>query len=347
MREFNIKTISTSVDEELIKKINSKTKPIGALGKLEKIAFHIGKIQESTSPILKKPTLLVFAADHGIAKTDLVNPYPQEVTYQMVLNFLSGGAAVNVFANQNQLNLQIIDAGVNHDFNNINGLVDAKIAYGTENYLDGKAMNHFQCNRAIEKGVEIVEKVYDNDCNIIGFGEMGIGNTSAAALIMSAVCDINIEKCIGKGTGVNEKQLKTKVDTLKSVKNFHKSMNYKDPLEVLSTFGGFEIAQMCGGILKAAELGMIVLIDGFISSAALLIAQMFNKNVLGYCIFTHQSDEQGHKAMLDYLKVEPLLNLGMRLGEGSGVAVAYPIIESAVVFINKMASFDNAGVTNK
>ncbi len=347
IEKFNIKPISILVDAELIQKINSKTKPIGALGKLEKIALQIGKIQQSTSPILQKPTLLVFAADHGIAKTGLVNPYPQEVTYQMVFNFLKSGGAVNVFAKQNQLDLKIIDAGVNYNFNQVFGLIDAKIGFGTENYLTDKAMNDFQCITAIEKGAEIVQQQYEKGCNIIGFGEMGIGNTSSAALIMSSVCNIDIEKCVGKGTGVNEKQLEIKIHTLKSVKEFHKLMNNQDPLEILSAFGGFEIAQMCGGILRAAKLGMIVLIDGFISSAALLIAQMFHKNVLDYCIFTHHSDEQGHKKMLDFLKVEPLINLGMRLGEGSGIAVAYPIIESSIAFLNTMSSFENAGVTNK
>lgn len=347
MKKLNIKPVSTLLEEELIQKINSKTKPIGALGKLEKIALQIGKIQQTAVPKLTKPNLLVFAGDHGIAATGLVNPYPQEVTYQMVLNFLNGGAAVNVFAKQNKLSLKIVDAGVNYDFNDIEGLVNAKIAFGTENYLVGKAMTNSQCNLSIEKGCKIIQNVFDSGCNIVGFGEMGIGNTSSAALIMSTICDISIEKCVGKGTGVNVEQLKTKIETLKTVEEVHKSIHCDEPLDILCTFGGFEIAQMCGGMLKAAELGMVILVDGFISTSALLIAHMFNKNVLEYCIFTHHSYEQGHKAMLEFLKAEPLMNLEMRLGEGSGIAVAYPIIESAISFLNEMASFDNAGVTNK
>lgn len=347
MKEFNIKPVSALIEEELIQKINSKTKPIGALGKLEKIALQIGKIQQTTIPKLIKPSLLVFAGDHGIAKTGLVNPYPQEVTYQMVFNFLSGGAAVSIFARKNKLILKVVDAGVNYDFNNIEGLINAKIAFGTENYLAGKAMTNSQCNLSIKKGNKIIQNVFDSGCNIVGFGEMGIGNTSSAALIMSVVCNINIEKCVGKGTGVNYQQFKTKIETLKTVKEFHKSIHCDEPIDILCTFGGFEIAQMCGGMLKAAELGMVILVDGFISTSALLIAHMFNKDVLEYCIFTHHSDEQGHKVMLEFLKAEPLMNLEMRLGEGSGIAVAYPIIESAIAFLNEMASFDDVGITNK
>lgn len=344
---FDIAPRRKAIRSRLIEKINQKTKPIGALGQLEDLAIQIGCIQNTLSPQIKKPTLLVFAGDHGIAKTGLVNPYPQEVTFQMVMNFLGGGAAVNVFARQNGLNLQVIDAGVNHDFEGIEGLIDAKIAFGTANYLEGPAMTDQQCDLALQKGATVVIDTYNQGSNTVGFGEMGIGNTSSASLLMSVICEIPIAECIGRGTGVDDSQLQLKIKTLEQVIDKHASINKNNALEILQTFGGFEIAQMCGGMLQAAQLGMLVLVDGFISTVALLVAQMIDKKVLDYCVFTHQSNEQGHTRILEYLKVQSLINLDMRLGEGSGIAVAFPIIQSAYRFLNEMASFEEAEVTNK
>jgi len=347
MITFNIEPPLADFDAAIQSKIDLKTKPVGALGVLETIAFKIAKIQQTLNPISKKPTIVVFAGDHGIAEEGLVNPYPQEVTFQMVLNFIAKGAAINVFAIQNNLVLKIVDAGVNYNFGKIEGLIDAKIAMGTSNYLLSSAMTIDQCKQSLTKGTEIIENIHKEGSNIVGFGEMGIGNTAAAALLMSCICKIPIEDCVGKGTGANKEQLNLKVKTLKQVVEKHAEVNTSNSLEILSTFGGFEIAQMCGGMLKAAELGMLILVDGFISSAAMLVAQNINKNVLEYAIFTHHSNEQGHTKMLAYMNAKPLVNLGMRLGEGSGIAVAYPIIQSASTFFNKMASFDSAQITNK
>ncbi len=347
MPSFNISPISTVHDQEIQSIIDLKTKPIGALGELENTAKKIAKIQQTLTPSLRQPTIAVFAADHGIAKEGLVNPFPQEVTYQMVMNFLSGGAAISVFARQNDIALKIIDAGINHDFGKIEGLINAKIGMGTANYQTEKAMTNEQCEEAISKGSQVIENIYRNGCNVVGFGEMGIGNTSSASLLMSVICQIPIEACVGKGTGTNEAQLKLKVDILQQVRAQHSDINHQDPLEILSTFGGFEIAQICGGILKAAELGMVILIDGFISTAALLVAQLINRNVQDYCLFTHHSNEQGHTKMLEFIGGKPLINLGMRLGEGTGCAVAYPIIRSACSFFNEMASFEGASVSQK
>ena len=344
---FTIKHPFSNLDGEIQSKIDLKTKPIGSLGKLEAIALKIARIQQSLNPVLTQPTIAVFAGDHGIAKEGLVNPYPQEVTFQMVMNFLSGGAAINVFAKQNNIALKIIDAGVNYNFGEIEGLIDAKIALGTANYLRGPAMSIKQCEDALNKGAKIIEKISKEGSNVIGFGEMGIGNTSSSSLLMSCICQLPIEECVGNGTGVNQEQFSLKLKTLQQVQEKHKAINQSDPLEILRTFGGFEIAQMCGGILKAAELGMLILIDGFISTAAMLVAQSIDKTVLNYAIFTHHSEEQGHTKMLAYLGVDPLINVGMRLGEGSGIAVAYPIVQAACAFLNEMASFDTADVTNK
>lgn len=344
---FTIHTISTRLDEEIQSKINSKTKPLGALGILENIAYQIARIQQTLQPRLNQPTVAIFAGDHGIAKTGLVSPYPQEVTFQMVKNFLNGGAAINVLARQNGLKVKVIDAGVNYEFGNTAGLIDAKIAYGTANYLMDSAMTYQQCETALTKGSEIVKDIQEAGSNIIGFGEMGIGNTSSAALLMSVACQLPIRQCVGKGSGVDAKQLVRKINILEQVALKHKDLNLEDPVAILSTFGGFEIAQMCGGMLQAAALGMIILVDGFISSAALMMAQMLNKKVLDYCLFTHHSNEQGHGEMLAALGVRPLLNLQMRLGEGTGCAVAYPIIQAACTFFNDMASFQEAAISQK
>lgn len=333
-----------NISEQLQYKINNKTKPLGSLGKLEEIALQIGKIQDSLTPELNEPAILVFAADHGIADAG-VSPFPKEVTQQMVLNFLQGGAAINVFCKQNKINLKVIDAGVDADFQNHPSLIQAKIARGTKNILESAAMTIDECKKAIETGGNIVTEQYNNECNIIGFGEMGIGNTSSASLIMSKITGIQIDECVGKGTGHNSDGLRRKKDILKSALEKHPINN--DPLSILSTFGGFEIAMITGAFLKAAELNMTILVDGFIVTSALLIAHKMNPEVLKNCIFTHTSNEQGHVKMLNYLGADPLLNLQMRLGEGTGAAVAFPIIQSAVNFLNQMASFEDAGVSNK
>lgn len=330
--------------EALLTKINNKTKPPGSLGMLERIALQIGCIQDTLSPSLNNPTIVVFAGDHGIVKEG-VSPFPQEVTYQMVFNFLQGGAGINVFTRQNNIAIKVVDAGVNFNFDPHPDLIHAKIDHGTKSYLNEPAMTTAQCNAAIEKGGVIVQEIFTAGCNVIGFGEMGIGNTSSAAIIMSLLCNLPLEECIGRGTGLNDAGLEKKKAILKQAIANHSFDN--TPFNVLTTFGGFEIAMMCGAMLKAAELKMIILIDGFIATAALLVAKGINKQVPDYCIFCHQSGEQGHALMLEHLKAAPLLHLGMRLGEGTGAAVAYPIIQAAVNFLNQMASFESAGVSNQ
>lgn len=339
-----IPSLSKSLLNTIQEEIDYKTKPIGALGILETIALQIGLIQGTSTPTLSKPTIMVFAGDHGIAKTNKVSPYPQEVTQQMVFNFLNGGAAINVFCKQNSINLKIIDAGVNADFENNPILINAKIAKGTADYSLKKAMSLEEYQLAFSKGKDLVRKTYSEGCNILGFGEMGIGNTSSASLLMSYFTSTPIEKCVGRGTGVNDEGLKTKINTLKDVYNFHKS-SLKTPQDALISFGGFEIIMMCGAMLEAASLKMTILIDGFIVTSALLAAHALNSNILDYCIFCHTSGEQGHTKMLNYLNATPLINLGLRLGEGTGCAVAFPIIKSSVNFLNEMATFKSANVS--
>ncbi|WP_069470952.1 nicotinate-nucleotide--dimethylbenzimidazole phosphoribosyltransferase [Candidatus Marithrix sp. Canyon 246] len=326
----------------LQEKIDNKTKPLGALGELETLALQIGNIQNSLNPKLSNPTILVFAGDHGV---EGVSAFPSEVTAQMVLNFLQGGAAINVFCQKHDIAIKIIDAGVNYDFQSQAQLIDAKIAKGTKNYLHDSAMTMAELDLCFDKSSEIIETVYQGGCNIIGFGEMGIANTSSASLIMNQLSGIPLEKCVGRGTGLNDEQFNRKLKILTQAQNNHP--NLTQPKQILATFGGFEIAQICGAMLAAYQKNMLLMIDGFIASAAFLVAQHIEPKIQQNAIFCHLSDESGHKLLLDYLNAKPLLQLGMRLGEGTGCAVAYPIINSAVTFLNQMASFDSAGVSNK
>lgn len=331
------------MEQQIQHKIDFKTKPIGSLGKLEKIALQIGKIQNTLSPQLKNPTILIFAGDHGITDEG-VSPYPKEVTFQMVMNFIKGGAAINVFCKQNGLALKVIDAGVDYDFDKKLNLIHAKVDYGTKNILKEPAMSYELCELAIEKGRKIVRNEFANGCNTIGFGEMGIGNSSSAALLLNKYTGISIEDCTGRGAGHTDEGLIRKIKLLKQAADKY---NVTKPKEILATFGGFEIAMMCGAMLEANKLEMLILVDGFISSAACLAAYNIDKSILKQVIFCHSSEEKGHSKMLEFLNVEPIISIGLRLGEGSGIAVAFPLIKSAVAFLNEMASFEDANVTNR
>ncbi|MEJ6979524.1 nicotinate-nucleotide--dimethylbenzimidazole phosphoribosyltransferase [Pedobacter sp. P351] len=328
----------------LKEKIDNKTKPVGALGALEQLAFQIGEVFQTTAPQINNPHLVVFAADHGIAQHG-VSAYPQEVTRQMVNNFLEGGAAINVFCRQNGLSLQIVDSGVNYDFPSNALITDCKISRGTQSFLHGPAMSVSELDLCFYKGAEVVKTLSAKGCNTIGFGEMGIGNTSSASVLMHMLCDIPLKDCIGKGTGVNEEQFLNKLRILQtSAENYNGS---RDMYHLMAYFGGFEILQIAGAILEARRRNMLILIDGFICTAAYLCASKINPAVRNSAIFCHKSDETGHDLLLDYLNADPLLNLNMRLGEGTGCALAFPIIKNAVAFLNEMASFESAAVSNK
>ena len=345
MKNYSIARLNHALMPALQQKINLKTKPLGALGRLEDVALQIGLIQNTLSPQLNKPTMLVFAGDHGIAASG-VSPYPQAVTAQMVLNFINGGAAINVFAKQNNMQLRVIDAGVNHPFEAHPDLMDAKIAMGTTNFLHEPAMNSMQCEQALTLGAGLSAKETQAGCNVFGFGEMGIANTSSASCLMSVLCGMPIEQCVGRGAGLDDAGLAKKTEILKQALQHH-ALNGQDTMRVLATFGGFEIVMMVGAMLGAAQQKTLLLIDGFISSVALLVACKLQANILQYCVFAHCSGEAGHKQLLDYLGAKPLLDLGLRLGEGTGVALALPLLQAAVNFLNEMASFESAGVSEK
>jgi nicotinate-nucleotide--dimethylbenzimidazole phosphoribosyltransferase len=342
---FTISPLDTTLDQALQETIDNKTKPRGSLGVLERIALRVGRIQRTLSPRFSQPTLLVFAADHGAAKAGL-SAYPQDVTWQMVENYLSGGAGINVFARQNGLSVKVIDAGVAHDFGTRPDLISAKISpAGTRSYLDEPAMSHEQCVAAIDTAAGIVRKLAAEGCNVLAVGEMGIGNTASAALLTHVFTATPLVDCVGRGTGLDDVGVARKRELLAQALTRAKLPANADALKVLAEFGGFEIAMMTGALLAGAECRMTLLIDGFIASAALLAAVRIAPTIRDYCVFCHHSAEPGHQAQIRELGGEPLLNLGLRLGEGSGAALAYPLVCSALAFLNEMASFDSAGVS--
>lgn len=342
---IQIPPLDRQLEAALLHKINQKTKPQGALGDLEKIALQVGLIQITLIPQLSKPTMLVFAGDHGIVESG-VSSYPQAVTAQMVHNFLAGGAAINVFARQHGMTLKVVDSGVNHDFSGVQDLIHAKVAHGTNSFLTEPAMTLAQCEHAMHKGAEIALAEIAQGCNVMGFGEMGIGNTSAASCLMSVLCGLPIEACVGRGTGLDDEGVKRKADVLRSAVDRH-ALHDATPMQVLAAFGGFEIAMMAGAMVGAAQQRVVLLVDGFIATSALLAAAKLQPNILQYCVFSHCSDESGHARMLQHLEAKPLLNLGLRLGEGTGAALALPLLQAAVNFLNEMASFESAGVSEK
>ncbi|OFM85280.1 nicotinate-nucleotide--dimethylbenzimidazole phosphoribosyltransferase [Weeksella sp. HMSC059D05] len=337
--------MNMTLSEELQHKIDYKTKPLGALGDLEILAKRIGLVQKTTSPELQSPHIVLFAADHGLAKAG-VSAYPPEVTFQMVDNFLKGGAAINVFCKQNNIQLKLVDAGVDYDFPKHPQLIDFKVRKSSRNMLEEPAMTKEEYQSCLANGQKIVRSIQqETSCNVIGFGEMGIGNTSASSLLLSKIFDLPIEQCVGRGTGVNDEQLQTKINILEQVLSLYPAV--KTPDEIAQTFGGLEIAQMMGAMQEAYEQQMLLLIDGFIATAAISLLWKKNPAILQHCIFCHLSDEQAHGRILEILEQKPLLQLSMRVGEGTGCAVAYPIIESAVLFLNEMSSFEQANVSNK
>jgi nicotinate-nucleotide--dimethylbenzimidazole phosphoribosyltransferase len=329
---------------ELQHVIDTKTKPPGSLGRLESLGLQIGLIQRTLKPRIERPAIIVFAGDHGIA-AEGVSPFPQEVTVQMVANFIAGGAAINALSKAAGMTLEVVDAGVASASPAAAGFVDAAIRRGTRNFAHEPAMTRDEVLQAIERGAARVRFHAALGTNVIGFGEMGIANTSAAACLMSRICNVEIDACVGRGTGLDDAGLKHKRDVLAAALEKHAAS--VDPLETLATFGGFEIAMIAGAFLAAAEARMTILVDGFIVTSALLVAHALNPAVLDYCVFAHASDETGHRRMLEHFNAAPLLQLGLRLGEGTGAALALPLLRAAVAFINEMASFESAGVSDK
>jgi nicotinate-nucleotide--dimethylbenzimidazole phosphoribosyltransferase len=320
-------------------KLNNKTKPLGSLGGLEALATQLGLILQTESPALNAPQLVVFAADHGLAKHG-ISAYPSDVTWQMVDNFLTGGAAVSVLARQHHIALTVADCGVMHDFDAQPGLYTCKIAYGTADALTQPAMSTEQCERALSNGQSLINTLPGN---ALLLGEMGIGNTSAASLLLARLGGLSLEQCIGTGTGLDQDGMQRKIKILKQVLQRHPDVT--EPLHALAAFGGFEIATMVGAIVAAAASNRVIVVDGFITSAAVLVASQLDPLVLQRCVFAHRSAERGHILLLEQLGARPILDLQLRLGEGSGAALAWPLFVSACSVLTQMASFTSAGVS--
>lgn len=341
--EFNIKKIDRGMKDAIVEKIDNLTKPKGSLGMLEDLALQLCLIQQTLSPELKAPHNVLFAADHGIIEEG-VSVSPKEVTWQQLSHFSKGGAGINFLCEQHNFKLVLVDAGVDYDIPEGHGIIDMKVARGTRNFLHGPAMTQAELESCLERGAKVVDDIHETTgCNTISFGEMGSGNTSSSSMWMHLFTDIDLDLCIGAGAGLDTPGIKHKKEVL------HQALeNYNDGDDVLSKmawFGGFEMAMAVGGMLKAAELGMTIIVDGFIMTSCILASSKLYPEVLDYAIFGHQGDESGHKLMLQALHAKPLLHLGLRLGEGSGAVCAYPIIESAVRMINRMDKFGDAKVT--
>lgn len=342
---FDVPTIDDITQPALAARLqhllDNKTKPLGSLGQIERLAQRIGLALGSETPELKDPQLVVFAGDHGLAARG-VSAYPSDVTWQMVENFLAGGAAVSVLARQHGIGLTVVDCGVRHDFAERPGLLIRKVAAGTADALEGPAMSAAQCKVAMASGAALVK---DLPGNALLLGEMGIGNTSAASLLMSRLAGLDIVDCTGAGTGLDAPAVQRKIGILRQVLARHPEA--KAPLDALAAFGGFEIATMTGAVLQAAQERRVIVVDGFIASSAVLVASALQPTVLQRCVFAHQSGERGHALMLAHLKAEPLLDLRLRLGEGSGAALAWPLLVSACAILREMASFESAGVSRQ
>lgn len=342
MIKFNIERPDENISDKLIDKINNLTKPKGSLGRLEELARQIGLIQQTLSPKLSHPVNVIYASDHGIADEG-VSLSPKEVTRQVIYNFLNGGAGVCYLARQHGFEIKIVDGGVDYDFPENPRIINRKIRKGTRNFLYEAAMTYEEMEKALEYGAEIVEQCFNEGCNIISFGEMGIGNTSASSMWMTCLTGIPLDKCVGAGSGLDKNGVNHKYNVLK------KSLeNYKgdgSTLDVMRYFGGYEMVMAVGGMLKAAELKMIILVDGFIMTNCVLAASRLYPDMLHYCIFGHCGDEAGHRRVLDSINAKPLLDLGLRLGEGSGAICAYPIVDSAVRMINEMHTFEQEAIT--
>lgn len=342
MKTFRINTPDPAILPALQEKIDNLTKPKGSLGRLEELALQLGLIQQTLSPELRRPHNILFAADHGIL-TEGVSPTPKDVTWQQCLHFVKGGAGISFLCEQNGFTLRVVDAGVDFDFPAGSGVIDRKVRRGTRSFLHEAAMTREEFDTCIERGAEEVRTVFDAGCNVVSFGEMGAGNTSSSSLWMHLLAGIPLRDCVGAGSGLDNEGIRRKYDTLQRALDNYRGDTSTE--ELLRHFGGLEMAMAVGGMLQAAELGMTILVDGFIMTSCMLAAARLQPEVTAYAVYGHQGDEAGHRLLLEALGARPLLQLGLRLGEGSGAVCAYPILQSAVNMINRMDSFRKVSVT--
>jgi len=322
---------------------DAKAKPQRSLGKLEDLAVKIACIRGTLRPELGRPILLLAAADHGVV-AEGVTGSPQEITWQQCENFSKGGGAIGLMCAHNGIDLTIVDMGVAHEFPPDTPILNRKIALGSANLSQGPAMSLAQCGQAIETGRELVAGYAAEGRAVIAFGEMGVGNTTVSSALMAALTGFSVEVCTGEGSGLDAQGLAHKRSVIRQALSLHAYA--KDPLEVLSCLGGFEIGCIVGGILEAAAQRMVILMDGFITTVALLVASKIDVKVLDYVVFCHESHETGHHLLIEYLGGDPVLQLGMCLGEGTGAALAWLVVEEAVLLFNEMTSFSQGSVTD-
>lgn len=343
-KNASIPAIDKKVGRDAQTYIHSLTKPVGSLGRLEDLAVSLASMTKERFPTVFPPGVLIFAADHGIV-SEGVSAYPQEVTGQMVRNFLNGGAAINVFSKQIGAKLTIVDIGIAADINS-QTLISRKVRYGTANFLLEDAMIREEAEQAIDAGYQTANEMINNGIKCLIPGEMGIGNTTASSAVVAAVSGEEVDTLVGTGTGIEKEKLQIKKDVIEKALALRKP-NGDDPVDVLSKVGGLEIAGMAGAMLAASSRSIPILVDGFIASTAALIAKMICSGSADYMILGHRSAEPGHMKVIKLLGKEPILDLGMRLGEGSGAAIAFPVLQSASLMINEMATFEAAQISAK
>lgn len=323
---------------------DTRTKPQGSLGQLEALAIRIGLILQAEEPTLTDPRIMVFAGDHGIA-LEAVSAYPQNVTAQMVANYLSGGAAINVLARQHGLALSVVNAGVVAPIPAVPGLIDCSLGAGTRNCMREPAMTERQCEAAIAHGRRLAANAIAAGSNALLLGEMGIGNTASASLLLHRITGWPLSRCVGRGTGLDDAGLARKTSLLEiaSARVAHRL----EPQGILREFGGFELAMLVGAILECGRHRCLAVIDGFAVSVCALLARALEPPAIEHCIFSHRSAEHAHRALLEWLGHKPLLDLDLRLGEASGAALAWPLIDASTRLLSGMASFESAGVSNR
>lgn len=344
MKSFRILKPDEAILPALQQKINNLTKPKGSLGRLEELALQVGLVQQTLSPSLRRPHNLIFAADHGIT-SEGVSLSPREITWQQCIHFVtSNGGGVNFLCRQHGFTLRVIDVGVDYDFPPELPIINRKVRRGTRNCLLEPAMTAEEFDACISHGAEVIRSVHEAGCNVVSLGEMGISNTSASSLWMACLTDIPLEQCVGAGSGLSDEGVRHKLSVLQRALEAYPG-DRRSAISVMRHFGGYEMVAAVGAILQAAELGMLILVDGFILTNCMLAACTLYPEVLSYAVFGHCGGESGHRLVLEALRARPLLDLGMRLGEGTGAICAYPIVDSAVRMINEMDSFEGGRIT--
>ena len=340
-----IEPVHQELMKEAQKRLDFLTKPQGSLGRLEELARRLVGITRNPHPGVDKKTVIVMAGDHGVV-AEGVSAYPQEVTPQMVLNFIRGGAAINVLARHVGAKVIVVDMGVAADLGNAPGVINKKIGYGTKNFAQGPAMTRDEAVQAIEAGIAVVEEMEEDRPDILAIGEMGIGNTTPSSAIIAAFSGCSVKNVTGRGTGIDDQTLDTKIQAIEKGLSVNKP-DPEDAIDVLSKVGGFEIGGLAGCVLAAAAYKIPVVIDGFISTAGALIATELAPVAKEYIIASHTSQEIGHKLMLERIGVSPLFDLQFRLGEGTGAALAMSFVEAAVRILEEMATFADAAVSER